>query len=79
MRGPIGWYDADTGLRHGFCRRCGTTLFSERVSMNAIGLTLGSLDETDRFAPTEHIWTSAKQAWLKLDDDLLHYPEAPPG
>ena len=35
--------------------------------------------KTDRFAPTEHIWTSAKQAWLKLDDDLLHYPEAPPG
>jgi hypothetical protein len=78
MTGPVGWFDAGTGIRRGFCTRCGTTLFSERQSANTIGLTMGSLDEPGRFEPTEHIWTSSKQAWLTIDDDQPHYPEGPP-
>jgi hypothetical protein len=45
---------------------------------NAIGLSMGSLDQPDRFQPTEHIWVSAKQGWLHLDDGLPQYPEAAP-
>lgn len=78
MTGPVGWFSSSPGLRRGFCTRCGTTLFSERVSANSIGLTMGSLDEPNAFAPTEHIWTSNMQAWLKLDDCLTHYPEGAP-
>lgn len=78
MIGPIGWFSSSPEVRRGFCTRCGTTLFSERASANAIGLTMGSLDEPNAFAPTEHIWTSNRQAWIKLDDSLPQYPEAPP-
>jgi hypothetical protein len=37
--GPVRFFDAGTGVRRGFCSECGTTLFSERRSANAIGLT----------------------------------------
>ena len=76
--GPVGWFSGESGIRRGFCTQCGTTLFSERQSANTIGLAMGSLDQPDRFAPTEHIWTSSKQAWLSLDDGRPQHPEGPP-
>lgn len=78
ITGPVGWFSSSPELRRGFCTRCGTTLFSERAAMNAIGLTMGSLDDPDRFAPSAHIWLSSKQAWLELGDDLPHHDEGPP-
>jgi hypothetical protein len=80
ISGPVAWYRSSDLLRRGFCTQCGTSLFSKRAASNVIGITLGSLDEPDRFAPTEHIWVSSKQAWLTLADDLPCYPEgSPPG
>ncbi|MBI1182096.1 MAG: GFA family protein [Alphaproteobacteria bacterium] len=77
ITGPVGWYHSSPDLRRGFCPRCGTTLFSERASANAIGLAMGSLDEPDRFCPAEHIWVSSKQAWIVLADDLPRHAEFP--
>ena len=76
--GPVAWYDGDTGVRRGFCPTCGSTLFSERATAGTIGLTMGTLDHPERFAPTDHIWVSAKQPWLKLDDGLPQFAEGPP-
>jgi hypothetical protein len=76
--GPVRFFDAGTGVRRGFCSECGTTLFSERRSANAIGLTMGSLDQPDSFVPTKHIWIASKQRWLKFDDGLPQYFEGPP-
>jgi hypothetical protein len=53
-------------------------LFTERASAGVIGLTCGSLDEPEDFQPTEHIWTSSKQAWLTISDGLPQYPEGAP-
>ncbi|WP_459696665.1 GFA family protein [Acidisoma sp. C75] len=79
ITGPVRWFDAGTGVRRGFCGECGTTLFSERRSANTIGLSMGSLDDADGLAPSDHIWVSAKQRWLTFDDGLPQYPEGPPG
>ncbi len=78
ITGPVGWYQTSDALRRGFCTVCGTSLFTERASANAIGLTMGSLDDPDRFDPAEHIWVSSKQDWLELTDDLPCYAEAAP-
>lgn len=77
IEGPVGWFASSPGVRRGFCTQCGTTLFSERASGNVIGLSMGSLDEPDRFSPTEHIWISSKQAWLTLADDLPQHWQGP--
>jgi len=76
--GPVGWMSADSGIRRGFCKECGTTLFSERQSAGTIGLSMGSLDKPELFEPTAHIWTSSKQAWLLLNDGRPQYLEGPP-
>lgn len=78
MSGPVGWHHSSGVLRRGFCKQCGTTMFSERAEKKIIGLTMGSLDAPDRFAPTDHIWTSSKQSWLTLPDDVPIYSEGPP-
>ncbi len=75
ISGPVGWYASSADLRRGFCTRCGATLFSERASTGAIGLSMGTLDDPDRFSPAEHIWVSGMQRWLRLDDGLPKYPE----
>lgn len=78
ISGPVGWYPSSPAIMRGFCPQCGTSLFSRRTDGGTIGLLMGSLDDPNRFAPTEHIWVSKKQAWLTLADDLPCYPEGPP-
>lgn len=78
ISGPVGWHHSSDSLRRGFCMQCGTTIFSERADQGIVGLTIGSLDEADRFKPTDHIWTSSKQSWLLLPDDMPLHAEGPP-
>jgi hypothetical protein len=78
ISGPVGWYPSSAVVLRGFCPNCGTSLFSKRADGSTISLLMGSLDAPDRFAPTEHIWVSSKQAWLTLADDLPQYAEGPP-
>ncbi len=78
IAGNVGRVNSSPDVVRGFCRACGTTLFSERTAAGVIGLTCGSLDNPAEFRPTAHIWTSSKQPWLRLDDGLPQYPEAFP-
>ena len=70
ISGPVGWYASSDTVERGFCPQCGTTLFSKRAATNAIGLTMGSLDDPSPFEPEAHIWVSSKQAWVEIADDL---------
>jgi hypothetical protein len=78
MSGALGRRNSSPVLVRGFCTICGTSLFTERASAGVIGLTCGSLDMPEDCQPTEHIWTSSKQAWLTLNDGLPQYPEGAP-
>lgn len=78
INGPVGWYASSLELRRGFCKTCGTTMFSERQANNTIGLTIGSLNNPDAFFPSDQIWASSKQAWLTLDCIATSYPESAP-
>ena len=56
-----------------FCGNCGSPLFSETKSGNEAGLAFvkaGTLDETDDLAPTAHVWTASKQAWVQIPDGV---------
>jgi hypothetical protein len=60
-----------------FCARCGTQIAFERDDLpGEIDVATCSLDEPDRVPPRDHIYTSSKPVWVKLDDGLLQYPEA---
>jgi hypothetical protein len=78
LDGPIGTVKSSPALERGFCRHCGTTVFSRRGAAGVIGLTSGSLDDPTLFRPTMHIYTGSRQPWVKLDDGLPQYEQAPP-
>lgn len=78
ISGPIGTFHSSEALERGFCTTCGATIFSRRLSAGLIGLTAGTLDEPLLFEPDMHFWTSSKQPWLKIADDLPQYTEAAP-
>jgi hypothetical protein len=78
LAGPVGWYNSSDEVRRGFCTRCGSTMFSERISQGVIGLTLATLDEPHRFQPVEHVWVSEMQPWLRLGDGLPHHAKNAP-
>src|SRR5690606_37940995 len=75
VSGPVAWFSSSQAVRRGFCPTCGSTLFSERASIGAIGLAMGTLDDPDGYQPSEHIWVSAMQSWLRLEDGLPRFPE----
>lgn len=78
LSGPVALFNSSAELQRGFCPTCGTTIFSARPSMGVIGITVGTLDDPDRFQSTMHIWTAWRQPWLKLDDGLPAYEAGPP-
>ena len=45
-----------------FCPRCGSTVFGR--SEGEIEVTLGTLDEPNRFEPSYELWCDRREAWL---------------
>jgi hypothetical protein len=72
-------YESSQGCRRGFCRQCGSQIrFTADYIPGLIDITIGSLDDPDRLAPTLHYWESRRLSWLHLADGLPRYPEFPP-
>ena len=47
--------------RH-FCPRCGGSVFGR--SGDEVEVSLGALDDIDRFMPTYELWTVRREGWL---------------
>jgi hypothetical protein len=59
-----------------FCNHCGTALtFEETAQPDQVDVTVGSLDEPNDLSPEDHIWTSSRLSWLKMNDGLPEYPQ----
>jgi hypothetical protein len=78
IEGQVDYVHTSPDLRRGFCPRCGTTLFSNRLSAAALGVTAGSLDDPALFKPQMHIYVASKQPWLVIDDSLPQFEGPPP-
>ena len=60
-----GTCDGCGGVR-GFCADCGTHItFVGDDRTHEVDITTCSLEDPDRFAPTEDVFTRAKVAWMK--------------
>lgn len=61
-----------------FCTRCGTPLFTRgEVVPDLMSIRFASLDDQTGFKPMVDIWTSSAPAWVRLSDDIPHFPQSP--
>ena len=79
LKDPPTVYASSPGAHRSFCARCGTQIsFTADYLPGLIDITIGSLDDPGRVAPSFHYWESRRLPWLHLADGLPRYPEFPP-
>lgn len=61
------------------CAKCFSPVFNvnERLPGFAL-LRAGTLDDSDGITPIAHLWTSAKQPWVVLPEDVPAFDEGAP-
>lgn len=63
-RGTLAVYNSSPGVERSFCGRCGTTLtWVGEKQPGRIDVTLGSLDEPGKFAPSRAVYRRHKLPW----------------
>lgn len=77
LTGEFATVHSSDDLLRGFCPRCGTSVFTHRLSTRWIGLSAGSLDDPEHFVPESHTWVAEKQPWLIIADDLPQFTRMP--
>ena len=78
VQGSTARYASSEALDRVFCKNCGTRLFGWRRDGTVAGVALAAFDDSNAFAPTEHIWVAEKMHWVRLDDGLPQYPGTAP-
>ena len=71
--GTIKWFASSDFAERGFCEACGTPLTYRTFKGDRINVTLGSLDQPERFTPSKQFGIEARLSWSLLLCDL---PEA---
>ncbi len=86
LQGEPADFESSPGVKRSFCQRCGSTLFWRRVlernhkthQAEEIDIAVGTLDEGDKVAPSEHIFVKSRRRWMPLCDGLPAYSESGP-
>lgn len=78
--GPIIPYSRANSLGGGttqhVCGTCHTRLWNENSARpGLIVRRAGTLDRSDELSPRAHIWTTRKQPWILIADDVPRWPE----
>ena len=81
LDGPLSEYAYEANgqhSRHHLCSRCHTRFYNTTsAAPGMLVLRAGTLDNSPSLQPVAHIWTSRKQAWLTLPDDVASWPQSP--
>jgi len=71
QEGQLAWYDSSPGkVRRGFCRRCGSSLFWDRLDSELLRVAAGSLTEPTGLETQGHIYVDSAGDYYHLTDDL---------
>jgi len=64
-------FSATEGVVRTFCARCGTTIGYDDARLSGeTYLSIGFMDQPERFIPTAHAFWSERLPWLELADSL---------
>lgn len=71
----LAWYRSSPGARRGFCFRCGSSLFWERIGEDRIDILAGTLDQPTGLKMTDHIYVGDKGDYYEISDGLPQYAQ----
>ncbi|MEJ1996546.1 MAG: GFA family protein [Maritimibacter sp.] len=71
ITGTPAWYQASDTARRGFCPRCGSSLFWQKLGGEVIDFSLGSVDGATGLHLTQHIPTEDMGDYYLLPDSEL--------
>jgi hypothetical protein len=78
----LAWYESTTddtaGVRRGFCRECGSSLFWHPSGAPAISIAAGSLEPPTGLRTIGHVWTSRRSDYYELTDRLPRHERGTP-
>lgn len=70
--------DSGSTRLHCFCKTCGSPIGEKFREMEGIFvLAVGTLDDMSVFKPENHLWTTRKQPWLNIQDELPCFETQP--
>ena len=70
--------DSGSSVYRRFCSICGSGVFLEcDADPEYIFLKVGSMDDASWVTPEMHIYTSAKQPWIRIEDGLPQFEKQP--
>ena len=84
VEGPLASYtvtgDSGQPVTRWHCAKCASGIYLEcDADPGYVFLKVGGLDDASWVTPQMHIYTSARQPWLNIDDGLPQYEKAPEG
>jgi hypothetical protein len=70
----IVWYGSSAEARRGFCGRCGSSLFWQRIGADALSMTAGSLKAPTGLRTARQIFTADKGDYYAIADGVPQDP-----
>jgi hypothetical protein len=75
IKGEPAAYASSPGVVRRFCGRCGSPLTYENSKFpRTIDITTATLDDPNRFPPTQEVWLADRVPWQPTNADLKPYP-----
>ncbi|MCS3903853.1 hypothetical protein J2T55_001885 [Methylohalomonas lacus] len=66
----LGWYDSSPGVRRGFCRQCGSSLFWDRQDSELLRIAAGCISAPTGLTTEGHIYMADAGDYYRLQDEL---------
>jgi hypothetical protein len=71
-------FESSEGEFRAFCSRCGSPIYSRRVSLPGVyRLRLGIVDGDPGVRPSCHLWVGSKASWFEITDSLPRFESVP--
>ena len=68
--GGLKWYRSAENARRGFCDRCGSSLFWDRLNGPYVSVAAGCIDPPSGLKTLRHIFVASKGDYYEITDDL---------
>lgn len=66
----VAWFESSPGVRRGFCRYCGSSLFWDCDGLDYVSVSAGTLDQPSGVSLHHHIYVADKGDFYEIGDGV---------